>query len=449
MKKTVSILMVLCMIALAFAGCASPAAVAAPAEATESAAQPTDQAAQAAPAEKQVIRLMCGGAGYWESALDPVVAEYNASQDKVQVVVDYYQYDALLSNVEVKFGAKSTDYDMVAVDAPLVAAYTTRGYIIPLDSYFTADEINQFVPSEIKASVWDGKFMAAPMNNSSQLLWYNADLLKAAGLELPSTDPAKRLSWEQVEQMAAAAQKAADPDGSKGIMGIMFEQVDRAYQMLALPNSFGAASIGDDGFTVDGILNSDGWTKALEFYQGLYNSGVSARGVTAEEVAGFYTSGKVVFMVGATWTIYGAEGAGLNYGYAPCPYFEGYQDKAATSTGSWHIGISAFTDKADACADFIKYITLGKGEAWNRAAGNVPSTLAGVAEVVAGDNPVMAIAAYEAEHTAVPRPVTPGYSEYESVINQLFADVRNGADIATAVDTAIQSINTAFAKYKG
>ncbi len=442
MKKTISIFMVLCMLALACIGCSAPAT------ATET-AQAADQATDETATGKTVIRLMCGGAGYWESSLDPVIAEYNASQDQVEVVVDYYQYDALLSNVEVKFGAQSTDYDMVTVDAPLVAAYTSRGYIIPMDSYFTADEINQFVPSEITASYWDGKFMAAPMNNSSQLLWYNADLLEAAGLELPSTDPAQRLSWEQVVEMASAAQKAADPDGSQGVMGIMFEQVDRAYQMLALPNSFGAASIGDDGFTVDGVLNSDGWTKALEFYQSLYNTGVSARGVTAEEVAGYYTSGKVVFMVGATWTIYGAMGAGLNYGFAPCPYFEGYEDLVATSTGSWHIGISAFTDKADACADFIKYITLGAGEAWNRAAGNVPSTLAGVAEVVAGDNPVMAIAAYEAENTAVARPVTPGYSEYETVINQLFADVRNGADIATAVDSAISSINTAFAKYKG
>lgn len=398
--------------------------------------------------EKTVIRLMSGGAGYWEQALDPVVDAYNASQDEVEVAIDYYQYDALLSNVEVKFGAESTDYDMVTVDAPLVAAYTNRGYIAPLDDYFSEEEIAQFVDSEIKASTWDSKFMAAPMNNSSQLLWYNADLLEAAGYELPGNSPEDRLSWEEVVEMAAAAQKAADPDGSQGIMGIMFEQVDRAYQMLPLPNSLGAASIGEDGYTVEGILDSEGWTKALEFYKNLYDSGVSARGITAEEVAGYFTSGKVVFMIGATWTGGSAEAAGLNYGFAPCPYFEGHEDEVATSTGSWHIGISAFTDKADACADFIKYITLGEGEAWNRAAGNVPSTLAGVNEEVNGENPVMALAAYEAEHTAAARPVTPGYSEYETVINQLFADIRNGAEVAPSVENAIQNINNAFRKYQ-
>lgn len=403
---------------------------------------------QADAEEKTVIRLMSGGAGYWEEALNPVVDAYNASQDEVEVVVDYYQYDALLSNVEVKFGAESTDYDMVTVDAPLVAAYTNRGYITSLNDYFSEDEIAQFVDSEIAASTWDGKFMAAPMNNSSQLLWYNADLLEAAGCELPGNSPEDRLSWEAVVEMAAAAQEAADPDGSQGIMGVMFEQVDRAYQMLPLPNSFGAASIGEDGYSVEGILDSDGWIKALEFYKNLYDSGVSARGITAEEVAGYFASGKVVFMVGATWTGYSAEAAGLNYGFAPCPYFEGYEDEVATSTGSWHIGISSYTDQMDACADFIKYITLGEGEAWNRTAGNVPSTLAGVEEDVNGDNAVMALAAYEAEHTAVTRPVTPGYSEYETVINQLFADIRNGAEVEPSIENAIQSINIAFRKYQ-
>lgn len=399
-------------------------------------------------ADKTQIRLMCGGAGYWESALDPIIEEYNNSQDDVEVNVDYYQYDALLSDVEVKFGAKSQDYDMVTVDAPLVAAYTYRGYIQPLDSWFSEDDKKQFVDSEIKASTWDNKFMAAPLNNSSQMLWYNADLLKDAGLDLPGNTPEDRLSWEQVVDMAKTVLEKEDPDGSKGLMGIMFEQVDRAYQMLPLPNSYGAASIGDDGFTVDGVLNSDGWVKALNFYQGLYNDGISARGITAEEAAGYFTSGKIVFMVGATWTGGNAEAAGLNYGFTPCPYFEGYEDSVATATGSWHIGISSFTDNADACADFIKYLTLGDGEKWNRTAGNVPSTLAGVAENVSGDDAVMSLASYEAEHTAVARPVTPGYSEYETAVDQLFSDVRNGSDIDSSIQTAIDTLNTAFKKYQ-
>lgn len=398
---------------------------------------------------KTVIRFMCGGAGYWDPNLNPAVEAYNASQDKYEVVVDYYQYDALLSNIEVKMGAKSKDYDLIAVDAPLVAAYANRGYIKSLNPYFSEDEINQFVESEKAASIWNGEFVAAPMNSSAQVLWYNKDLLTAAGYDFPSSSPEGRLSWEKLVEIAADVQKKLDPDGSQGLMGLMFEQVDRAYQMLALPNSLGAPSIGADGFTVDGILNSPEWIKALNFYQSLYTSGVAHKGVTAEEAAGYFLSGKVVFFIGATWTAGNAASAGLDVGYAPCPYFEGYEDKVATPCGGWHIGISSFTKNADACADFIKYITLGEGEKWNRNAGNVPSTYEGVRDVLAtGEESVMTLSAYESGSTAYPRPVTPAYSEYETVVNQLFSDVRNGADVESTVADAIARLNTSMRKYK-
>ncbi len=327
---------------------------------------------------KTIVRLMSGGAGYWEEHLEPVVEAYNESQDEIKVVVDYFQYDALLSNIEVKLGSKSQDYDMLTVDAPLVAAYANRGYITPLDDYFTEEEVNQFVKSEKDSSYWDGNFMAAPMNNSTQILWYNEDLLKKAGLSCPGSDPEDRMSWEEIVDMAEKAQREADPDGTEGIMGIMFEQVDRTYQMLALPNSYGETSIGEDGYTAEGVLDSDGWKKALKFYGSLYENGTSARGVTAEEVTGYFTSGKVVFMIGATWTGANAEAAGLHYGYTPCPYFKGYEDKVATPTGSWHIGISSFSGHKDACADFLKYLTIGEGQKWNESAGNVPPTVSGV-----------------------------------------------------------------------
>ena len=60
----------------------------------------------------------------------------------------------------------------------------------------------------------------------------------------------------------------------------------------------------------------------------------------------------------------------------------------------------------------------------------------------------MKLAAYEAENTAVARPVTPGYLEYETIINQLFADIRNGGNVDDSVESAIQSIQDYMKKYQ-
>lgn len=120
----------------------------------------------------------------------------------------------------------------------------------------------------------------------------------------------------------------------------------------------------------------------------------------------------------------------------------------ATPTGSWHIGISSLSGHKDACADFLKYLTIGEGQKWNESAGNVPSTVSGVKDSMEGDSPVMKLAAYEAENTAVARPVTPGYLEYETIINQLFADIRNGSNVDDSVESAIQSIQDYMKKYQ-
>ena len=75
--------------------------------------------------------------------------------------------------------------------------------------------------------------------------------------------------------MAEKTQKVVDPDGTKGVAGFMLEQVSRAYQVLELPNSMGAPSIGEDGLNVEGVIDSAEWIQAMNFYRNLFETGVS------------------------------------------------------------------------------------------------------------------------------------------------------------------------------
>lgn len=397
------------------------------------------------------ITYVTTGAGQWEELLLPIFAEYERTHG-VKVNLECYQQEQLFQNLEIKLGSKSSEYDVIGVDVPMVAGYVHRGYLDPVDEYFSDAEKEGFIPSAIDAGTWDGQFYCPPMNTSSQLLWYNTDYLKQAGIEIPPNDVHNRLTWDQVFDMAQKTQKAVDPDGTKGIAGLMFEQVGRIYQMLALPNSYGAPSIGSDGITVEGIIDSPEWIKALEFYKKTFDTGVSFRGVSADEVGNNFRAGKVCFLIGGSWNQAAAKREGFTpIAYAPCPTFEGYEDSVATPTGSWHFGISAFSEKKEEAAAFIKYMSLGEGNAmWLAANGDVPSTQAGIDTI--NNNPdapgYMKIAAYEAGHTAVPRPVTPGYSEYETIVNAMLEDIRNGAEVKPSIASAISQLNTALYKYK-
>lgn len=77
------------------------------------------------------------------------------------------------------------------------------------------------------------------MNTSAAALYYNETLLAEAGITIPEADPNNRLTWEELVEMAEKALAIVDPDGTKGINGIVFEQANTAYQMLSLPNSLG------------------------------------------------------------------------------------------------------------------------------------------------------------------------------------------------------------------
>ena len=57
------------------------------------------------------------------------------------------------------------------------------------------------------------------------------------------------------------------------------------------------------------------------------------------------------------------------------------------------------------------------------------------------------IMSYETSNTAVNRVSTIGYIEFETILNQAFSDIRNGADAKTALDKASDDLTTAWAKY--
>ena len=57
------------------------------------------------------------------------------------------------------------------------------------------------------------------------------------------------------------------------------------------------------------------------------------------------------------------------------------------------------------------------------------------------------IMSYETSNTEVNRVSTIGYIEFETILNQAFSDIRNGADAKTALDKASDDLTTAWAKY--
>lgn len=389
------------------------------------------------------------GEDSWEGLTKPVLEAYE-EETGVHVEAEFYSFNDLFEVIETKSASKSADFDVMSVDVTYVAKYGTSGYLEPLDSYFSEEEKAQWDKASYEAGVWEDVMYAAPENTSTQVLYYNKTLLDEAGITIPENDAENRLTYDEVADLAKQAQKKLDPDGTKGIIGFDFQQVSRVYQMNMLANSMGGKNIGEDGFTLDGVINTEPWINAMTWYQNLVKDGVASQGYDADQLGDQFYAGNMVFILGGTWTPGSMQSDDeIGCTYAPC--FEGYEDQVATSTGSWYFGVNAQSENKDAAAEFVKWFTLGKGnDLWLEINGDVPSRLEKQQEIETDSEASadMKIAAYEAANTAVPRAVTPVFGEYSTALDQAWEDVRNGADVKETLENAIEQFNSATASYE-
>lgn len=369
-----------------------------------------------------------------ELGVSAAVEAFNkAYEGKIKCEADYVAFNDVFETLEVLMSNKSTEYDIFAADGPNVAAYVSRGYLQPLNQWISDDEIKMFTDAMITEGTYKDQFYGAPMGNSSTVLYYNKALLKEAGINIDfdSVTPDNRLTWEQLIDYSKQALDVLDPDHSKGIYGIEFQQVGRVYQMNILPNSLGGAQISEDGLSVDGVIDTQPWMDALNFYQTQVNDGIFTRGISADDTSSYFQSGKILFYLGTTALPAAFEKNGFeDWGFTYIPCFEGHEDEIRSACGSWTIGMNTYSVKQEAAAEFIKYLTLYDGaDVYINASGMVPALDRQFTDELKKAKPYMIMAEYEVKNTALVRAITPAFNEYSTVMNALWDNVRNGAEV--------------------
>lgn len=388
-----------------------------------------------------------------ELGVSAAVEAFNkAYEGKIKCEADYVAFNDVFETLEVLMSNKSTEYDIFAADGPNVAAYVSRGYLQPLNQWISDDEIKMFTDAMITEGTYKDQFYGAPMGNSSTVLYYNKALLKEAGINIDfdSVTPDNRLTWEQLIDYSKQALDVLGPDHSKGIYGIEFQQVGRVYQMNILPNSLGGAQISEDGLSVDGVIDTQPWMDALNFYQTQVNDGIFTRGISADDTSSYFQSGKILFYLGTTALPAAFEKNGFeDWGFTYIPCFEGHEDEIRSACGSWTIGMNTYSVKQEAAAEFIKYLTLYDGaDVYINASGMVPALDRQFTDELKKAKPYMVMAEYEVKNTALVRAITPAFNEYSTAMNALWDNVRNGAEVAGAVDDCKAELETAFKEYE-
>ncbi len=200
MKKIIATLLTGVMALSLLAGCAVPSTgAAAPAADTATEASGDAAASDTADASGDVTIWY-----YWETAghqeaLDHIIQEFNGQQDKITVQAKYVPFADFKKQLSV--GASAGELpDLVILDNPDHAAYAAMGIFADITDKF---DVSTYYPGPVNSCTLDGKLYGVPFGSNDLVLFYNEDMLAAAGCEVPTTgdeilEVAKKTTKENV-----------------------------------------------------------------------------------------------------------------------------------------------------------------------------------------------------------------------------------------------------------
>jgi ABC-type glycerol-3-phosphate transport system substrate-binding protein len=390
-----------------------------------------------------------GGNVAENKAFEELVSSFEKEHPNISVNMKSIPYSDYEIRLRTEMAAGNPP-DILTIDSPTLALYANTGSLLSIDPYMRVEgKIDDIPDSTLKGLTYKGKIYLAPIVESSIALYYNKHLLQDAGIPLPSEDPNKPLTWDEVLEIA---KKVNNP--AKGVIGIDPAQgfndgESPAYFKTPLLWQFGANILSPDGTTASGYLDSKEALDALQFYQDLYHK----NGVAAFELPpAVFESGKLAMTVLGSWTLADLEKnhpefkLGEDFGVTPLPK-EKYQ---FVPNGGWALGITSRSKHPKEAWEFIKYVTGYEGmKKYVTITGDVPARYS-----VAKDFPELNeypknIFLQQTQKFSKNRPVTPAYPVVSDAIRRLFEDVGiGGKDVKTAAKEAVEKINTGLKEIK-
>ena len=407
--------------------------------------------AAAIASEKVTLRFF-SDAGFFGDKLMTQIFE--VCYPNIKVNLDQVPFAQFFDTIEARLAKGGETPDVYAVDSPLNTSYAVRGFTMPLDEYLAKypelANLQDYIPASLKAMTYKGKHYSLPRDTSSQFMYYNKDIFSKYGIQFPERLIEKRWTWEEVVEVAKKLTIDEDGDGDIDIWGFAFEQVDRPYTLLSLAQSLGETMIGPDQLTATGYVDSPKSIRAGQFYFDLFNTWkVSPIGIAAFETDDVFGAGKIAMLLAGNWLIerWKRHYPNLNWDVTPFPYFKG--GTVATPTGAWNIGVNPNSKHKDEAADFAIHMTSRSMAVIHyELMSGLPArkSVYKLFEDRFAEHP-WSIVTYESTNTAVPRPITPGYLEWELIMMRAYSDMRTGVKPEEALSRAAKEIDQQLRKY--
>ncbi len=434
-------------IAMLVSACAAPVVPAA-APAGEAAAT-TESAAEDAAAAGEPVEIE-----YWQynfesriTAMDELIALFEAENPGIKVIhnseIPYDNYrDKIAASVPAGVGP-----DVATLFYGWQPAWVDAGYLVPLPAdAFPPEMVNSEFSPMVQASYQDGELYTLPTAVRTLALFYNKDLMTAAGLD-PENPPT---TLAELEEQAAQCTKL-DAQGNYEIMGFPVSMTGQAHHWFreVLLRQFGQQPYSDDYTQVQWNASQggyDAWNELLKFQTELKTGDATL----FDGDPNFFLTGKACFHIDGSFRLgtIASSAPDLNFGVVELPEHNGVK---STFGSYWTHGITskAAADPARmaAATKFLQFITTPEaGAMWVKQTGELPAQLA-----AASDPELLADPKLGAFAAGLPYAVSTFFvdesKDRQALIDAYDAVVLSDADPKEELDIAVQTVQDMLDEY--
>lgn len=337
-----------------------------------------------------------------------------------------------LTNQALLAAQENNSPDVILLDNPAVSTLAETGMVSTVDELGL--DVSSIDENLLAAGELDGKTYGIPVGANTLALYYNADVLAAAGV-----DPASITDWASLD----AALAKVSSTGKRGITFSALNTEEGSFQFL--PWFWGA---GADLTQLD----SPEAIEALTLWKGWVDGGYAPNSVITNSqntVWEEFLTGEFAFAENGTWQVNSAAGAPFKTGVITLPAKNG--GAAAAPTGGEFIiaPVQQDTARYDITRQIIECMTTPEGfvETANTFAYYIPPTAEGQ-EALLEEHPDLEtwVSAVQA---AKGRTSDNLGTKYPVISEQLWTAVQSALSGAATPEAALEAAQTAAAAETG
>lgn len=330
--------------------------------------------------------------------------------------------------------------DILFVDGPTVSVYAANDIIVPLDDMFPEEDWEDFLDSTKNQGTYDGKIYAIGATESSVALYYNRDMLDAAGIKAPDK-LVDAWTWSEFADVAEKLTK----DGVMGTNIIMDKGEGLPYVLEQFWISNGTDFVSEDGSKADGYINSEAGVEAATFLNGLIQNGYANLDPIQKE----FHNERAATMLGGSWEVATLEKdyPDLNWGVTYFPVADNGQIPTSP-TGDWAAAVTRDTQDKDAVKEVMNYLFSKDNVTTYAKAISKPPTRQSSYEVLTEYNEYpRSLFKEQLMETGHPRPRTPSYSVLSAGFSEAMVNIFTGVDPKEALDKVAEDTDKDYNKY--